>query len=149
MQESARAGLSFVRSRVKKLGLDENFFEKRDIHIHVPSGGQPKDGPSAGITIVTALISLISDKAVRGDLAMTGEITLRGQVLPVGGIKEKVLAAHRSGLRMVILPKDNEVDLDELPKEIRDSIEFIFADQFDDLLPVIFAEPKKKPRRKK
>jgi ATP-dependent Lon protease len=145
MQESAKAALSFVRSRVRQLGLDETFFQNTDIHIHVPSGGQPKDGPSAGITIVTALISLVSDRAVRGDLAMTGEITLRGQILPVGGIKEKVLAAHRSGLRTVILPKDNEVDLDELPKEIRDSIGFIFADQFDELLPVIFTEPDKKP----
>ncbi|HUF38178.1 MAG TPA: endopeptidase La [Anaerolineales bacterium] len=149
MQESARAALSFVRSRVKQLNLDEAFFEKHDIHIHVPSGGQPKDGPSAGITIVTALISLVSDRAVRGDLAMTGEITLRGQVLPVGGIKEKVLAAHRSGLRTVILPRDNEVDLDELPREIRDSIEFIFADQFDDLLPVIFSKPTLRKNRKK
>jgi ATP-dependent Lon protease len=93
----------------------------------------------------TALVSLLTNKKIRKDLAMTGEITLRGQILPVGGIKEKVLAAHRSGLRTVILPKDNEVDLDELPKEIRDSIGFIFADQFDELLPVIFTEPDKKP----
>jgi ATP-dependent Lon protease len=138
MQESAHAALSYVRSRAVQLNLKEDFFQNQDIHIHVPSGAQPKDGPSAGITIVSALISLFSHQTVRGDIAMTGEITLRGQVLPVGGIKEKVLAAHRSGLRTVILPKGNEVDLDEISKEIRDSIQFVFADTLDDVLPVIF-----------
>ena len=141
MQESARAALSYVRSRASHLNIDEAFFKNHDIHIHVPSGAQPKDGPSAGITIVSALVSLVSNQTVRGDIAMTGEITLRGQVLPVGGIKEKVLAAHRSGLRVVILPKGNEVDLDEISKEIRDSIEFIFADTMDDVLPIIFKAP--------
>lgn len=141
MQESARAALSYVRSRATQFNLDEAFFKNRDIHIHVPSGAQPKDGPSAGITIVSALVSLVSNQTVRGDLAMTGEITLRGQVLPVGGIKEKVLAAHRSGLRTVILPRGNEVDLDEISKEIRDSIDFIFANSMDDVLPVIFKSP--------
>jgi ATP-dependent Lon protease len=134
MQESARAALSFVRSRAGSLGLDPGFFENSDIHLHIPAGAQPKDGPSAGVTMATALVSLISGRAVRPDVGMTGEITLRGQVLPVGGIKEKVLAAHRSGLRKVILPRRNEADLEDLPAEIRNVIQFYYADQVDDVL---------------
>jgi len=105
MQESARAALSYVRANADRLGLDSDFFEKSDVHLHVPAGAQPKDGPSAGVAIATALVSLVSGHPIRSDVGMTGEITLRGQVLPVGGIKEKVLAAHRSGVKTVILPQ--------------------------------------------
>jgi ATP-dependent Lon protease len=134
MQESARAALSFVRSRAQDYGIDPKIFEKIDIHLHIPSGAQPKDGPSAGVTIATALVSLLTQKPVRPDLAMTGEITLRGQVLPVGGIKEKVLAAHRSCLKTVILPSKNKPDLEDLPQEVRETIQFIFVDTVDDVL---------------
>jgi len=134
MQESARAALSFVRSRTEKLGLDPDFFEKTDIHLHIPAGATPKDGPSAGVTMATALVSLISQKPVRPDVGMTGEITLRGQVLPVGGIKEKVLAAHRVGLKTVILPRRNEVDLEDLAEEVRQSLTFVLVDTVDEVL---------------
>jgi ATP-dependent Lon protease len=134
MQESAHAALSFVRSRAESLGLDQSFFEKSDIHLHIPAGAQPKDGPSAGVTMATALVSLISGRPVKADVGMTGEITLRGQVLPVGGIKEKVLAAHRSGLKSVIMPKRNESDLEDLPEEVRKSIKFVFVETVDEVL---------------
>lgn len=134
MQESARAALSFVRSRAQEYGIDPKIFEKIDLHLHIPSGAQPKDGPSAGVTIATALVSLLTHRPGRPDLAMTGEITLRGQVLPVGGIKEKVLAAHRSCLRTVILPSKNKPDLEDLPEEVRETIQFIFVDTVDDVL---------------
>lgn len=134
MQESARAALSYVRSRTADLGLPPNFFEKSDIHLHIPAGAQPKDGPSAGVTMATALVSLVSGRPVKSDIGMTGEITLRGQVLPVGGIKEKVLAAHRSGLKTVILPRRNEADLEDLPEEVRNSIQFLFVETVDEVL---------------
>jgi ATP-dependent Lon protease len=134
MQESAHAALSFVRSRAEALGLDNSFFEKSDIHLHIPSGAQPKDGPSAGVTMATALVSLISGRPVRPEIGMTGEITLRGQVLPVGGIKEKVLAAHRSGLKTVILPRRNDADLEDLPEEVRTSMKFILVDAVDEVI---------------
>jgi ATP-dependent Lon protease len=134
MQESAHAALSYVRSRAEQLNLDQSFFEKSDIHLHIPAGAQPKDGPSAGVTMATALVSLISGRPVCAEVGMTGEITLRGQVLPVGGIKEKVLAAHRAGLKTVILPKRNESDLEELPEEVRKSMKFIFVETVDDVL---------------
>jgi ATP-dependent Lon protease len=134
MQESARAALSFVRSKATSLGLDAQFFDQSDIHLHIPAGAQPKDGPSAGVAMATALVSLISGRPVRRDVGMTGEITLRGQVLPVGGIKEKVLAAHRSGLKCVILPKNNEADLEDIPEEVRKEIQFVFAETVDDVL---------------
>jgi len=134
MNESARAALSFVRSRAKQLGLDTDFFTKSDIHLHIPSGAQPKDGPSAGVTIATSLVSLISGRKVKPNVGMTGEITLRGQVLPIGGLKEKVLAAHRNGLRTIILPKRNEQDLDDVPEEIKKSMKFIYAETMDDVL---------------
>ncbi len=134
MQESARAALSFVRSRAKGLGLEPSFFDKTDIHLHIPAGATPKDGPSAGVTMATALVSLISGRKVKPAVGMTGEITLRGQVLPVGGIKEKVLAAHRNGLKTVILPKRNEVDLDDVPDEVKQSLKFVFAETVDEVL---------------
>jgi ATP-dependent Lon protease len=143
MQESARAALSYIRSRSKELGIETDFFEKSDIHLHVPAGAQPKDGPSAGVTMATALVSLLSGKSVRPDVAMTGEITLRGQVLPVGGIKEKVLAAHRAGIKTVILPRKNENDLDDLPKEVRKAIKFVLVDQTDDVFAAAFGKRRK------
>ena len=142
MQESAQAALSYVRTNAKKLGLDENFFENTDIHMHVPAGAQPKDGPSAGVTMATALVSLLSGRKVRPDVGMTGEITLRGQVMPVGGIKEKVLAAHRSGLKTVILPKRNEPDLEDLPDEVKKEMKFVFAETVEDVLSAAL-EPEK------
>jgi ATP-dependent Lon protease len=134
MQESARAALSFVRSRTLQLGLPESFYENHDIHLHVPAGSQPKDGPSAGVAMAVALVSLISGRPVRADVAMTGEITLSGQVLPVGGVKEKVLAAHRFGLKTVFLPVRNEPDLDDLPEDVRKDIQFVFAEKIEDVL---------------
>ncbi|MGC1376286.1 MAG: endopeptidase La [Anaerolineales bacterium] len=134
MQESARAALSYVRSRAGQLGLPTNFFEKSDFHMHIPAGAQPKDGPSAGVTMATALTSLISGRMVRPGVGMTGEITLRGQVLPIGGVKEKVLAAHRNGLTSVILPKRNEPDTEDVPDEIKKTMKFIFVESVDEAL---------------
>lgn len=134
MQESAKAAVSYLRANAEKLGLDPEFADKYDIHIHVPEGAIPKDGPSAGVAIVSSLYSTLSGKPVLKDIAMTGEITLRGRVLPVGGIKEKILAAHRSGIKKVILPKDNEKDLVVVPEEVRKSLEFIFVEHLDEVL---------------
>ena len=134
MKESAQAALSYVRSKAKELGIPEDFFEKMDIHLHLPAGGVPKDGPSAGVTMAVAIVSLLTERPVKAKVGMTGEITLRGQILPVGGIKEKVLAAHRSGLRTVILPKRNEKDLDEIHDEIRQEMTFLLADMVDQVL---------------
>lgn len=141
MQESARAALSYVRSRARDLGIDENWFEKNDVHLHVPAGAVPKDGPSAGITMATALASLLTQRPVRSNVAMTGEITLRGQVLPIGGVKEKVLAAHRFGLDTVILPRRNEKDLDDVPEEVREAMTFILVDTIDEVLDEALGEP--------
>jgi ATP-dependent Lon protease len=149
MQESAKAALSYVRSRAKELDLKQDFFKNTDIHLHIPAGAQPKDGPSAGVTIATALVSLVSGRAVRPDIGMTGEITLRGQVMPVGGIKEKVLAAHRSGLKTVILPKRNEADLEDLPDEVISQIDFIFVDTVDEVLQVALEKTKSDPKTKR
>ncbi|MEW6084340.1 MAG: endopeptidase La [Chloroflexota bacterium] len=134
MNESARAALSFVRSRAHQLGLEDQFFDKYDIHMHIPAGAQPKDGPSAGVTMATALVSLVSGRKVKPNIGMTGEITLRGQVLPIGGVKEKVLAAHRNGLKTVILPKRNEQDVDDVPDEIKETMKFIFVETVDEVL---------------
>ncbi|RJQ56778.1 MAG: endopeptidase La, partial [Desulfobacteraceae bacterium] len=136
MKESATAALSFVRTHARALGVPEDFFESHDIHIHVPAGAIPKDGPSAGVTMLTALTSMLMQKPIEKDLAMTGEITLRGQVLPVGGIKEKVLAAHRAGIRKIILPKWNEKDLEEIPKRVQKDIVFHFTDKMMDVLKI-------------
>ncbi len=148
MNESARAALSFVRSRAKQLGLDTDFFSKSDIHLHIPSGAQPKDGPSAGVTMATSLVSLISGRKVKPRVGMTGEITLRGQVLPIGGVKEKVLAAHRNGLRTIILPKRNEQDIDDVPEEIKKSMKFIFAETVDEVLDSALEADRKSARSK-
>ncbi len=146
MQESARAALSFARSRAEKLHIDPEFFDTTDIHLHIPAGAQPKDGPSAGVTMTTALVSLLTNRPVRSDVGMTGEITLRGQVLPIGGVKEKVLAAHRAGLKKVILPSLNEPDLEDIPEEVRSAMEFILVEQIEEVLenalePVAVTEP--------
>jgi ATP-dependent Lon protease len=134
MKESAQAALSYVRSQAENLGFDQDFFDASDIHIHVPAGAVPKDGPSAGVTMATALASLLTGRLVRADVGMTGEITLRGQVLPVGGIKEKVLAAHRAGLHTVVLPMRNEKDLDDLPDDVREEMKFVLVDRVDEVL---------------
>jgi ATP-dependent Lon protease len=134
MKESATAALSFIRANALSLGIEEDYFESHDIHIHVPAGAIPKDGPSAGVTMLTALASLLANKPVKKDLAMTGEITLRGQVLPVGGVKEKVLAAHRAGIKTLILPKFNAKDLEDIPKKVQKDIEFHFVDKMRDVL---------------
>ncbi len=140
MQESARAALSYIRAHAEELGIDPNWFEKSDIHLHVPAGGVPKDGPSAGITMATALASLLTGRVVRSNVAMTGEITLRGQVLPIGGLKEKALAAHRFGIDTVIIPRRNEKDLDEIPEEVRKQLNFVLVDRVDQVLEVALGE---------
>ena len=134
MKESAQAALSWVRANTDRLGIDKEFFENSDIHLHIPAGAVPKDGPSAGVTMATALVSLLTGRTVKSNVGMTGELTLRGKVLPIGGVKEKVLAARRAGLDTVILPYRNEKDLDELPESVRKEMSFVFADQVDEVL---------------
>jgi len=134
MRESAQAAVSYVWSNAAALDIDPRIFEGKTIHVHVPAGAIPKDGPSAGVTMVTALASLATRRPVRGDLAMTGEITLRGRVLPVGGIKEKMLAAHRAGIREVILPSRNERDVEDVPEELRRELRFIFVEDAEEVL---------------
>jgi ATP-dependent Lon protease len=141
MKESAQAALSYVRSRAERLNIPPDFFEKSDIHVHIPAGGIPKDGPSAGVTVAASLASLLSGHPVRSDVAMTGEITLRGKVLPVGGIKEKVLAARRAGIKTVILPRRNERDLEDIPAEVRNEMKFIFVDTVDEVLKAVLQPP--------
>ncbi len=148
MRESAQAALSYVRSKAKELGIDEDCFAQLDIHLHVPAGATPKDGPSAGVAMATALASLLKNVPVDGELGMTGEITLRGQVLPVGGIKEKVLAAHRAGLKKVCLPRRNEKDLEELPEEVRKEMTFILVDRVEQVFAAAFGDSEGKPRVK-
>src|SRR6266567_5344076 len=134
MQESAQAAMSYVRSRAEVLGLDKRFIENMDIHVHVPEGAIPKDGPSAGITMAVTLVSALCRFPVRKDVAMTGEITLRGRVLPIGGLKEKVLAAHRGGIRKILIPKENENDIREIPKRVRDVLEIVPVEHMDAVL---------------
>jgi ATP-dependent Lon protease len=140
MKESAQAALSYLRAKADNLGIAANFLERTDLHIHFPAGGIPKDGPSAGVTILTALVSLLTGIRARSNVAMTGEITLRGLVLPVGGIKEKVLAAHRAGIKRVILPTRNEKDLIDVPEQARKEMEFVFATHMDDVLKAALEE---------
>jgi ATP-dependent Lon protease len=134
MRESAQAALTLVKSRTAQLGIDPSIFERSDIHVHVPAGATPKDGPSAGVALFTALSSLLTNRTVRSDTAMTGEISLRGLVLPVGGIKEKVIAAAAAGLTRVMLPARNRRDLDEIPQDARDKLEFFWLERVDDAI---------------
>lgn len=143
MQESAKAGLSYIRSVSKKLKIDEDFYKKYDLHVHIPEGAIPKDGPSAGVTMCTAIISTLTGIPVRKDIAMTGEITLRGKVLPVGGIREKVMAAHRAGIRKVLLPAENDVDIQDIPEVVRNDMEFVLLRNVDDALKEVLVKDKK------
>jgi len=140
MKESAQAATSFVRARAKSYGVDENFLEKADLHIHVPAGAISKDGPSAGVTMFVALTSMLTGIPVRPDVAMTGEITLRGNVLPVGGIKEKLLAAHRAGIKRVILPERNKKDIVDVPDEVKKDLEIIHVTRMDEVLPLVLTQ---------
>jgi ATP-dependent Lon protease len=134
MKESAQAAVSFVRSRADYLGIDKDFHKELDLHIHIPEGAIPKDGPSAGITMCTSLVSALTRRPVRRDVAMTGEITLRGRVLPIGGLKEKMLAAHRGGIRKVIIPKENEKDLKDIPKVVTRQMKVVPVEHMDEVL---------------
>lgn len=134
MKESARAGISYIRSVSECYQIPENFFEKHDVHIHIPQGAVPKDGPSAGITMATAMISAITEKKVRADVAMTGEITLRGRVLPIGGLKEKLLAAKSAGVKTVLIPEKNLRDVEDISKEITDGLEIVPVSHMTEVL---------------
>tara|TARA_B100001250_G_C19485786_1_gene650721 strand:- start:254 stop:748 length:495 start_codon:yes stop_codon:yes gene_type:complete len=144
MQESVKAAKSFVRSKCLEYGIIPPLFEKKDFHIHVPEGATPKDGPSAGIGMVTSIVSSITNIPVRRDLAMTGEVTLTGQVLPIGGLKEKLLAAHRAGIKEVLIPKENEKDLVDMPKKIIDEIKITIVEFADEVLKIALTKELKK-----
>lgn len=134
MKESAQAGISYIRSVADNYQINQEYFEKHDIHIHIPEGAVPKDGPSAGITMATAMLSAMTKVPVRSDLAMTGEITLRGRVLPIGGLKEKLLAAKKAGIKTVLIPKENQPDAEEIDKEITDGLELVFVGEMKEVL---------------
>ncbi|NLC06248.1 MAG: endopeptidase La, partial [Erysipelothrix sp.] len=134
MKESAEIAVGYIKSHAKDLGIDSDFLDKNDIHIHVPEGAVPKDGPSAGITLTTAIISALTNKPVYSDLAMTGEVTLRGNVLPIGGLKEKSLAAHRVGINKILIPKQNEKDLDDVPQTVKKNMTFVSVESMDQVL---------------
>jgi ATP-dependent Lon protease len=142
MQESAQAAMSYIRSRAQQFGLNRDFYRSLDVHLHIPEGAIPKDGPSAGITIATTIASALTGIAVRGDVAMTGEITLRGKVLPIGGLKEKLLAAHRHGVNEAIMPADNQKDLPDIPEHIRAAMKLHFVENMDEVLKIaLVSEP--------
>jgi len=141
MSESAATAVSFVRSHAKDLGLDPEFLKSTDLHLHVPKGGTPKDGPSAGVTMFSAVASLLLHCPVKKDVAMTGEITLRGSVLPVGGIKEKLLAAHRAGIREVLVPARNERDLEDIPRDVRGELKVHLIRRVDEVLTLVLEPP--------
>ena len=141
MKESAMAAISYIRANSAKLGIKGDFYKTRDIHLHVPEGATPKDGPSAGITIATAIVSALTDNPVRCDVAMTGEITIRGRVLPIGGLKEKSLAAYRSGIKTIIIPKENKKDLDEIPAEVKENVSFVCASEIGTVLKTALQNP--------
>ena len=147
MQESAQAALSYVRSVSTRNSIEDEFWSENDIHLHVPTGAQPKDGPSAGVTMAVALTSLATGRPVRSEVGMTGEVTLRGKILPIGGVKEKVLAAHRAGLKTVMLPKRNELDLEDVPDEVRKDIEFVYIDTIDEAIETALKPKKKRKSR--
>ena len=142
MQESAKAAISYIRSNAKKLGINEMFYKDMDIHIHVPEGATPKDGPSAGITIATALASALSGRRVNHEVAMTGEITLRGRVLPIGGLKEKTLAAYRAGIKTILIPMENKKDIDELEEVVKENVAIIPVATMDEVLKTALLDSK-------
>jgi len=141
MQESAKAAMSYIRSRADSLGLAKDFYENIDIHIHVPEGAIPKDGPSAGIAMATALASALTRTPIRRDVTMTGEITLRGRVLPIGGVKEKILAAHRAGIKYILMPAENRRDLSDIPPQVRRKVEVKLVEHMDEVLELALAGP--------
>jgi ATP-dependent Lon protease len=146
MKESCQAAMSYIRARALQLGLPEKFYQKLDVHVHVPEGAVPKDGPSAGIAITSAIISALTRISVNRKVGMTGEITLRGRVLEIGGVKEKVIAAHRAGLKTIILPKENKKDLEDVPKEVLRDLKFVFVSHMDEVLGVALLKQLKKQR---
>ena len=149
MQESAQAALSYLKSKAQEFKIEEDYFENIDIHLHIPEGAIPKDGPSAGITLATALTSAVTQLSVRHDLGMTGEITLRGRVLPVGGVREKVLAARRAGLKTVLIPRKNEKDLVDVPPSVKRDMKIVPVDHMDEVLQLALVEPAHKARPRK
>jgi ATP-dependent Lon protease len=149
MKESAQAALSYARSHAAEFGIKDDYFGRHDIHVHVPEGAIPKDGPSAGVTMATAMLSLFTGRMVRRNIAMTGEITLRGEVLPVGGIKEKVLAARRAKIRTIVLPALNRRDLEDVQESVRKDMEFLFADTIQDVFNAAFLDSASNPSKER